>query len=64
MCIPRVYQQHETMQELWALLASASTTESGVPQAILDEKAEELRKRKEAQDQLNVGISAWNSCAS
>ena len=42
------------MQELWNLLASASETESGIPQKLLDDKAEELRKKKEMQDQINV----------
>ncbi|GMH33068.1 hypothetical protein BSKO_00902 [Bryopsis sp. KO-2023] len=41
------------MKELWAMLASASTTASGIPQQILDEKAEELRKKKEIQDKKN-----------
>ena len=42
------------MQELWNLLASATETESGIPQKLLDDKAEELRKKKEMQDQINV----------
>ena len=41
-------------QELWGLLASASQNPSGVPQRLLDEKAEELRKKKETQDRINV----------
>lgn len=42
------------LQELWALLASACSTLSGIPQSILEAKAEELRKKKEVQDQINV----------
>lgn len=35
------------MKELWSLLASASQTQSGIPQQLLDAKQEELLKRKE-----------------
>ena len=42
------------MQELWSLLASAGQNPSGVPQRLLDEKAEELRRKKEPQDKINV----------
>lgn len=41
-------------QELWVLLNSANQNQSGIPQQILDEKAEELRKKKEMQDAINV----------
>lgn len=44
-------------QELWVLLHSASNTASGIPQQILDEKAEEMRKKKEMQDAINVSTS-------
>ena len=43
-------------QELWILLASAAATNSGIPQRLLDEKAEELRKKKELEEQINVSI--------
>lgn len=43
-----------SVQELWSLLASAASTESGIPQKLLDEKAEEIRQKKERQDQINV----------
>lgn len=36
------------------LLHSASGNASGIPQTILDEKAAELRKKKEMQDAINV----------
>lgn len=39
------------------LLHSASGNASGIPQTILDEKAAELRKKKEMQDAINVRIS-------
>ena len=38
------------------LLHSASGNASGIPQMILDEKAEELRKKKEMQDAINVRL--------
>lgn len=41
-------------QELWLMLASAASNDSGIPQAILDAKAEEVRKRKEVQDAITV----------
>jgi hypothetical protein len=41
-------------QELWLMLASAAGNDSGIPQAILDAKAEEVRKRKEVQDAITV----------
>ena len=36
------------------MLDSAAGNESGIPQAILDAKAEEVRKRKEVQDAISV----------
>ena len=36
------------------LLNSANQNQSGIPQQILDEKAEELRKKKAVQDAINV----------
>ena len=48
-------------QELWVLLHSACGNASGIPQMILDEKAEELRKKKEMQDAINVWLVS--SCA-
>lgn len=35
-------------------MISAAGNPSGIPQQILDEKAEELRKKKEIQDAINV----------
>ena len=35
-------------------LHSANSSQSYIPQQILDQKAEELRKRKEISDQINV----------
>ncbi|GMH43577.1 hypothetical protein BSKO_11499 [Bryopsis sp. KO-2023] len=49
-----IHNKLQAQKELWAMLASASTTASGIPQQILDEKAEELRKKKEIQDKKNV----------
>jgi hypothetical protein len=42
------------LQELWEMLASASENTSGIPQSILDEKAEEIRAKKERQNEINV----------
>jgi serine/arginine repetitive matrix protein 1 len=44
------------MKELWTLLASASANESGVPQQLLDEKAEELRAKREKEAAIQVGL--------
>ena len=41
-------------QELWVLLASASEQPTGIPQKILDDKAEELRIKFEAQKAITV----------
>ena len=41
-------------QELWTLLASASEQASGIPKKILDDKAEELRIKNEAQKAIQV----------
>lgn len=38
------------------MLASAAANDSGIPQAILDAKAEEVRKRKEVQDAITVSL--------
>ena len=38
------------------MLASAAGNDSGIPQAILDAKAEEVRKRKEVQDAITVRL--------
>lgn len=35
-------------------LHSANSSQSYIPQQILDQKAEELKKRKEISDQINV----------
>lgn len=43
-----------TSQELWTLLASASEQASGIPKKILDDKAEELRIKNEAQKAIQV----------
>lgn len=43
------------MKELWALLNSASQNESGVPQQLLDAKAEELRIKRERELAIQVG---------
>ena len=37
-----------------ACCTAPTATASGIPQMILDEKAEELRKKKEMQDAINV----------
>jgi hypothetical protein len=42
------------LQELWEMLSSASENPSGIPQSILDEKAEEIRAKKERQNEINV----------
>ena len=39
-------------------LHSANSSQSHIPQQILDQKAEELRKRKEISDQINVSAHA------
>lgn len=51
-------------QELWSLLASASTTDSGIPQSILDKLAEELQQKKDIQDAINVRLSTLLQCSS
>lgn len=43
------------------MLNSANQNQSGIPQQILDEKAEELRKRKETQDAINVSSARLRS---
>ena len=43
-------------QELWTLLSSACETASGIPQKILDDKAEELRIKNEAQKAIQVSM--------
>ena len=48
-------------QELWVHLHSANSSQSHIPQQILDQKAEELRKRKEISDQINVSAHANSS---
>lgn len=40
------------MKELWSLLHSASQTQSGIPQQLLDAKQEELQRRKEQEAQI------------
>ncbi|CAD7698880.1 unnamed protein product [Ostreobium quekettii] len=44
------------MKELWTMLASACEKKSGIPQQILDEKAEEIKRKKGMQDQINEAI--------
>ena len=44
-------------QELWVHLHSANSSQSYIPQQILDQKALELKKRKEISDQINVSRS-------
>ncbi|KAK9828205.1 hypothetical protein WJX74_003209 [Apatococcus lobatus] len=41
------------MKELWSLLASATTTDSGIPQPILDKLAEDIQQKKDIQDAIN-----------
>ena len=41
-------------QELWTLLNSACEQTSGIPKKILDDKAEELRVKNEAQKAIQV----------
>lgn len=41
------------------MLASAASNDSGIPQAILDAKAEEVRKRKEVQDAITVSAFGY-----
>ena len=45
------------------MLASAAANDSGIPQAILDAKAEEVRKRKEVQDAITVSLNRRFSLA-
>ena len=42
-------------QELWTLLISANQTGTGIPQKLLDEKADEQRKRREEEERVQVG---------
>jgi hypothetical protein len=41
-------------QELWAMLHSASSNESGVPQQLLEAKQAELRERREREAAIQV----------
>jgi hypothetical protein len=43
-------------QELWAMLHSASSNESGVPQQLLDAKQQELRERREREAAIQVRL--------
>lgn len=43
-------------QELWTLLNSACEQTSGIPKKILDDKAEELRIKNEAQKVIQVSM--------
>ena len=45
---------HLPSQELWSLLASACEQTSGIPKKILEDKAEELRIKNEAQKAIQV----------
>ena len=49
-----LHNKPHTTQELWTLLASASSNPSGIPQKILDEKAEEMRQKKVMEEEINV----------
>ena len=49
---------HLPSQELWTLLASACEQASGIPKKILDDKAEELRIKNEAQKAIQVSSSS------
>lgn len=53
-----LHNKPPTTQELWTLLASASSNPSGIPQKILDEKAEEMRQKKVMEEEINVNPSA------
>lgn len=54
---------HLLSQELWGLLASACEQTSGIPKKILDDKAEELRIKNEAQKAIQVSKPvACNGC--
>ncbi len=44
------------------MLASAASNDSGIPQPILDAKAEEVRKRKEVQDAITVSALGTRTC--
>lgn len=44
------------MKELWTLLASAAASSTGIPQSIMDAKAEELKQRKEQQELVRQTI--------
>lgn len=45
-------------QELWTLLNSACEQTSGIPKKILDDKAEELRIKNEAQKAIQVSVQS------
>ena len=47
---------HLLSQELWTLLNSACEQASGIPKKILDDKAEELRIKNEAQKAIQVSM--------
>lgn len=53
--VARLYYTHlSTLQELWSMLHSASSNESGVPQQLLDAKQQELRERREREAAIQV----------
>eukprot|EP01023_Acetabularia_acetabulum_P019819 TRINITY_DN20168_c0_g2_i1.p1 TRINITY_DN20168_c0_g2~~TRINITY_DN20168_c0_g2_i1.p1 ORF type:complete len:215 (-),score=27.25 TRINITY_DN20168_c0_g2_i1:46-690(-) len=49
------------MKELWTLLAQAQESPSGIPQQILDIKAEELKNKEQYQEQLQQQLHAGRS---
>lgn len=53
--VARLYYTHlSPLQELWSMLHSASSNESGVPQQLLDAKQQELRERREREAAIQV----------
>lgn len=49
------------MSELWTLLLSAQETGSGVPQAFLDAQAEERRRKRELERQMDQSFASRRS---
>uniref|UniRef100_A0A1D2A9M7 PWI domain-containing protein n=1 Tax=Auxenochlorella protothecoides TaxID=3075 RepID=A0A1D2A9M7_AUXPR len=45
-------------KELWTLLSSAALSSTGIPQKFLDEKAEELRLRREEDERIQARLRA------
>ncbi|KAJ2081895.1 separin protein [Coemansia sp. RSA 988] len=51
----------EFMQSLWSVLLEAQKSNGGVPESFIQDKIEELKKRRDEQDRAVAGIRASNN---